>query len=107
MNPVYTAIERNEVISYLGRGWPPRSGEPSLTIPPDTGITDGAATVYPDEGRPGTTWWVVDSTIPQQDAGVPDEALAALLPGSVLGTAPNLNPGPDTPPIDTDSTYTD
>lgn len=98
MTPVYTGIDRDEVISYLGAAWPPRPGDTSLTIPPDTGITDGAATVYPVDGQPGTTWWVVDGAIPVQDAGTPDEALAALLPGSALGTIPNPEPG--TPPTD-------
>ena len=100
MNPVYTALDRDDVISYLGRCWPPTPGEPCLTIPPDAGITDGAATVYPVEGRPGTSWWVVDSTVNVQDAGTPDDALAALLPGSVLGTVPDPDPTTDTPPQD-------
>jgi hypothetical protein len=100
MNPVYTQLERDDVISYLGRCWPPTPGAPALTIPTDTGITDGAATVYPVDGQPGTSWWVVDYVICVQDAGTPDDALAALLPGSVLGTIPAPNPDPDTPPQD-------
>ncbi len=96
MNPVYTPMPRDEVISYLGPAWPPRPGTPYLTIPADAGITDGAVAVYPRPGRPGTSWWVVDSTVYQQDAGIPDETLAALIPGSVLGMVPD--PDPDAPP---------
>lgn len=98
MNPVYTRLDRDEVISYLGRAWPPRPGDPCVTIPPDAGLEDGAVAVYPVEGRPGTTWWVVDSTVYPQDAGTPDEALAALLPGSVLTAVPGPDPDTDTPP---------
>lgn len=98
MNPVYAPLDRDEVISYLGRCWPPVPGEPCLTVPASAGLTDGAATAYPVEGRPGMTWWVIDSAVYRQDAGTPDEALAALLPGSVLGSVPDSNPEPDTPP---------
>lgn len=97
-DPVYIALQHDDVVSYLGPAWPPTPGDPLLVIPPDASLTDGAAIVYPQEGRPGITWWVVDSTIPRQGAGTPDEALAALLPGSVLGTVLSPTPTPDTPP---------
>ncbi len=100
MNPIYTPMPHDEVISYLASTWPPRPNTACLTIPPDAGITDGAVAVYPVEGRPGTSWWVVDSTVYVQDAGTPDEALAALMPGSVLGMVPDPDPGPDNPPTD-------
>ncbi|WP_405554339.1 hypothetical protein [Streptomyces sp. NBC_01171] len=103
MNPIYTSLDRDEVISYLGRCWPPRPGDPCLTVPADAGLTDGAATVYPREGQPGMAWWVVDSTVYQQDAGTPDEALAALLPGSVLTTVPDPHPVLDGPPPTSDA----
>ncbi|MGW2210118.1 hypothetical protein [Streptomyces sp. NPDC001781] len=106
MTPIYSSLDRGEVISYLGRCWPPRAGEPCLSLPAEAGITDGAATVYPVEGRPGMAWWVVDGTVYQQDAGTPDEALAELLPGSVLGTVP-APATPDAPPVDSSSTTSD
>jgi hypothetical protein len=98
--PIYIALSRDDVISYLGRAWPPRPGQPCLTIADEAGITDGVAVVYPVDGQPGTCWWVVDRLIPTQDAGTPDEALAALLPGSVLGAIPSPGPDPDEPPQD-------
>ncbi|MGJ5895151.1 hypothetical protein ACSCBZ_24825 [Streptomyces niveiscabiei] len=94
-DPVYLPMDRDEVISYLAPSWPPRPDTAYLTLPEGT-VTDGAAIVYPTAGRPGTCWWVVDSTIPTQAAGVPDEALAELLPGSVLGVVPGDLA--DTPP---------
>lgn len=97
-DPIYVPIARDEVVSYLGRCWPPNPNDPCLTLPADAGMTDGGVVVYPQEGRPGTCWWVVDSTVYVQDAGTPDEALAALVPGSVLGTVPDPSPAPDTPP---------
>ncbi|MFD4572099.1 hypothetical protein ACFWNK_01790 [Streptomyces sp. NPDC058417] len=96
--PVFISMPRAEVVSYLSLAWPPQPGDPCLVVPPDAALTDGAAIVYPQEGRPGTCWWVVDSTIPRQDAGIPDEVLAGLLPGSVLGTVLSPLPTPDTPP---------
>jgi hypothetical protein len=95
-DPVFTPLDRDEVISYLGGIWPPQHDATTLTLPPDCGITDGAVAVYPTPGRPGITWWAVDSLIGPQSAGVPDDALVALLPGSVLNVpAP---PDPDEPP---------
>jgi hypothetical protein len=99
-DPIYIALAREDVVSYMGRAWPPRPGQPCLTVPAEAGVTDGAAVVYPVDGQPGTCWWLIDSVINVQDAGTPDEALAALLPGSVLGTVPSPNPIPDSPPQD-------
>lgn len=95
-DPVFTAMDRDEVIGYLGSAWPPPADAPLLTLPPGCGITDGAVAVYPRPGRPGRTWWAVDGSIPPQGAGTPDEALAALLPGSVLVVTPP--PPEDDPP---------
>lgn len=99
--PNYTPLDRDEVISYFGPAWPPTPDAPSLTVPPELIPTDGESTsgavgVYPTPGRPGTTWWAVDAVIWPQSAGAPDEALAELLPGSVL-TVP-APPDPDEPP---------
>lgn len=96
-DPIFTAMDRDEVITYLGASWPVPTDATVLTLPPDTGITDGAVAVYPLPGRPGQTWWAVDGQIPPQPAGTPDEALAALLPGSVLQTPPPPDDDP-TPP---------
>lgn len=93
--PVFTGLDRAEAISYLGGIWPPPADATTLVLPPDTGITDGAVAVYPVPGRPGVTWWAVDSLIGPQSAGVPDEELAALLPGSTLQVP--TTPGPDDP----------
>jgi hypothetical protein len=100
-DPIFTAMDRDEVISYLGSYWPVSAATPLLTLPPDCGITTGAAAVYPRPGRPGTTWWAVDGSIPPQGSGTPDEALAALLPGSVLILPP---PPSDDPPSSPPST---
>jgi hypothetical protein len=97
-DPVFTAMDRDEVIGYLGSYWPARGTDPALTLPPDCGITTGAVAVYPRPGRPGTTWWAVDGSITPQPAGTPDEALAALLPGSVLVLPPPAPPEDDPPP---------
>lgn len=100
--PVFTAMDRDEVIGYLGGVWPPPADAPTLLLPPDCGITCGAVAVYPIPGRPGRAWWAVDSLIGPQTAGTPDEALAALLPGSVLqGPAdpPDEPPPPPFPPF--------
>jgi hypothetical protein len=95
-DPVFTALPRDEVIGYLGGIWPPQQDAVTLALPPDCGITDGAVAVYPTPGRPGVTWWAVDSLIGPQAGRTPDEALADLLPGSVLqAPAP---PPPDSPP---------
>jgi hypothetical protein len=98
--PIYLALPREDVVSYMGSCWPLRPGEPLLTLAAEAGITDGAAIVYPAEGQPGTAWWVIDSAVPVQDAGTPDEALAAMLPGSTLGTVPSPHPTPHEPPQD-------
>jgi hypothetical protein len=97
---VYTPLDRAEVISYLTGSWPPVPGDPCLLLPETSGLVDGAVSVYPVEGEPGTTWWVVDATVYRQDAGTPDEALAALIPDSVLDTVPTADPPPDSPPSD-------
>ncbi|MGI3198441.1 hypothetical protein ACRJ4B_16125 [Streptomyces sp. GTA36] len=99
-DPIFLPIERADVISYMGPCWPPRIGEPCVTLPDTSGITDGAVCVYPQEGRPGYLWWVLDNTVYRQDAGVPGEALAELIPGATAGTVPdpNPNPIPDYPP---------
>lgn len=93
---VYLAMPRDEVIPYLGPKWPPAEGATVLRCPNQAGVTDGAVIVYQVEGKPGTTWWLVDGVIPPQDAGPVDEALAALIPESVLET-PEPAP-PPTPP---------
>lgn len=98
--PVYLQMDRDEVISYMTGCWPPVPGAPCLHLAEPSEVIDGAVVVYPVEGRPGTTWWVLDTTVYRQDAGVPDEALAALLPGSVLTTVLDPNPPPDTPPYE-------
>ncbi|MDX3074621.1 hypothetical protein [Streptomyces sp. MI02-7b] len=99
-DPAYYAIPRDEVLSYLAGSWPPVPGEPCLHLPPAAGITDGAVAVYPVEGRPGTTWWVVDSTVYRQDAGTPSGDLAALIPDALLDTVPTAAQPPDAPPAD-------
>jgi hypothetical protein len=97
--PVYTALDRDEVIGYLAGVWPPAADAPTLALPPDCGITCGAVAVYLVPGRPGVTWWAVDGLIGPQSGRTPDEALAALLPGSVL-QPPVLPPVDDpTPPL--------
>ncbi|MFF9124357.1 hypothetical protein ACF09J_13785 [Streptomyces sp. NPDC014889] len=96
-DPIYLLLERTDVISYMGRGYPPRPGTPCLVLPPEAELTDGAVCVYPELGRPGYTWWVLDSTVYVQDAGTPDEALAGLIPGSVLQHVPDPNPDPQPP----------
>lgn len=101
-DPIFTALDRDEVIGYLGGIWPPQQDATTLTLPPDCGITDGAVAVYPRPGRPGVTWWAVDSLIGPQGAGTPDEALAELLPGSVLNVPadqPTAPPPPPSPPF--------
>lgn len=96
---VFTPLGREEVIVYLGAAWPAPDGSPLLRLPDDAGMTDGAVSVYPNPGQPGTAWWAVDSVIPPQAAGIPDEALAALIPGSVLiADAPVTDPGPPPEP---------
>ncbi|MEU7381550.1 hypothetical protein AB0A91_16410 [Streptomyces sp. NPDC042207] len=95
--PIYLVLERADVVSYMGRGYPPRPGAPRLVLPPEAELTDGAVCVYPEPGRPGYTWWVLESTVYVQDAGTPDEALAALIPGSVLGSVPDPDPNPQPP----------
>ncbi|WNI15575.1 hypothetical protein [Actinacidiphila sp. ITFR-21] len=98
--PVFTPFNRDEVIRYLGPFWPPRNNRPSLTLPPDATGTDGepfttgAVAVWPVPGRPGQTWWAVDGSVPTQPAGAPDQALADMVPGSVL-----VVPPPDSPPF--------
>lgn len=93
---VYVSMPRGQVIPYLGPAWPPAEGSTVLRCPAPAGGTDGAVIVYETEGMPGTTWWLVDSVIPPQDAGPVGEQLAALIPESVLETVPTTPP--DTPP---------
>lgn len=97
-DPVFTEMDRDEVISYLGTAWPTRPDAATLTLPPDCGITTGAVAVYPTPGRPGLTWWAVDGQIAPQSAGVPDQALADLLPGSVLHLPDPPSPEIPSPP---------
>lgn len=92
--PIYTPFDRDEVTRNLGPAWPAPPTAALLTLPPDALDTNGnpfatgAVAVFPVPGRPGRTWWAVDSQIPPQQAGTPDDALAAMLPGSVLQTPP-------------------
>lgn len=94
---VFTPLDREQVIAYLGDAWPVPDGTTLLRLPAD-GMTDGAVSVYPVPGQPGTAWWAVDSVIPPQAAGIPDEALAALIPGSVLTVIADPGPPPEPPP---------
>jgi hypothetical protein len=101
MTIVYVQLPREDVIPYLGPNWPPEAGVTVLRCPNPAGVTDGAVVVYTTPGRPGTTWWLVDSVIPPQDAGPVDEALAALIPESVLevlDSEPVEEPAPPTEP---------
>lgn len=93
--PVYTELPRDEVTVALGPYWPVPASAPHLVLPPDAPLVDGAVAVYPRPGRPGVTWWALDAAIPPQPSGTPDEALAALLPGSALVLP---DPPPDIPP---------
>lgn len=99
-DPAYTPYDRTEVIGYLGTAWPAPATATLLVLPVDTVGPDftGAVAVWPVPGRPGTTWWAVDGVVPPQLTGTPDEALAALLPGSVLQTPPPPD-GDPTPPL--------
>lgn len=98
--PVYTPIDRDEVITYLGPAWPVPATATTLTLAPGTvgadgqPFTDGAVAVFPLPAQPGRTWWCVDGSIPPQSTGTPDQALADLLPGSTLV----VPPPPDTDP---------
>ncbi|MFD1832405.1 hypothetical protein ACFSJS_22555 [Streptomyces desertarenae] len=98
MNTFYMAMSRDYVLQQLAHHWPPTPGTPILRLADDVQITDGAAVVYPQPGQPGYSWWVVDRTIPRQEAGTPSEELAALLPGSVLETVPEAEPEPEPEP---------
>lgn len=98
MSVVYVPMPRDTVLSYLGPSWPPAPAALLLRVPESAAVTDGAVNVYEFEGRPGVTWWLVDGAIPPQDAGPVDEALAALVPGSVL-VEQEPPPEPETPPI--------
>lgn len=100
MSPVYVPMPRANVITWLGPAYPPRPGAPLLRVPESAGVTDGGVAVYPVDGQPGVLWWLVDSCIYPQDAGPVDETLAALVPGSHLGTVPG-DDAPDSPPVDT------
>lgn len=93
---VYVPMPREQVLPYLGPAWPPAAGSTVLRCPTPAGVTDGAVIVYEVDGMPGTTWWLVDSVIPPQDAGPVGEQLAALIPESALETVPT--PDPETPP---------
>lgn len=93
-DPIFTEMDHNEVTDMLGTYWPVPNTATTLTLPPDCGITTGSVAVYPVPGRPGRTWWAVNGSIPPQAAGVPGQALADLLPGSVLVIP---DPPPDHP----------
>lgn len=101
--PVFTTYDRDEVIRYMGPTWPVPATATTLTLPADaidsTGqpFTTGAVAVWPTPGRPGQTWWAVDGSVPPQPAGTPGDALAALVPGSVLVVPPPPEENP-TPP---------
>ncbi|KRV48783.1 hypothetical protein AQ490_23210 [Wenjunlia vitaminophila] len=86
-DPSYVSMDRGDVLAVLGRQyWPPETGDPELRLPDAAGIDCGAVGVYPVEGQPGYLWWVLDACVYRQAQGTPDEALAALIPGSVLGS---------------------
>ncbi|MEU6496446.1 MULTISPECIES: hypothetical protein [unclassified Streptomyces] len=94
---IYTPMSRDEVLSYLGPHWPALAGATVLRITTIADVTDGALSVYPAEGEPGTTWWVVDGLVVPQDAGPPPD-----LPGEVPETVPESSS--DIPPITHDIT---
>lgn len=98
MTVAYVQLPRDEVLPYLGPNWPPAPGTTVLRCPTPAGVTDGAVIVYGSPGRPGTTWWLIDSVIPPQDAGLVGEQLAALIPESLLETLPAEDPEPPPPP---------
>ncbi|TJZ55613.1 hypothetical protein FCH28_09750 [Streptomyces piniterrae] len=97
MPPIYVPLDRDEVVRCLGNRLPPRVGRPVLRVPTDAEVQTGGVCVFPIEGRPGYLYYLLDGLIVEQDAGPVDEALAALIPGSVLETVPGDIP-PETPP---------
>lgn len=95
---VYTPMPRDEVLASLGAYWPAPPGSVLLRLPADEAMTDGAVSVYPVPGRPGTAWLAIDAVIPPQAAGAPDDALVALIPGSTLDVVGGMDPPPESPP---------
>lgn len=89
MTVAYMPLPREEVLASLGAAWPAPVGAVLVRIPQYSEVTDGAVVIYVIEGRPGTTWWVVDGVIPPQGAGAGGEELAALIPDSVVEVVPD------------------
>ncbi|MEU7431088.1 hypothetical protein AB0B07_09555 [Streptomyces sioyaensis] len=97
MPPIFVPLDRDEVVRCLGDRLPPRVGWPVLRVPTDAEVQTGGVCVFPREGQPGWLFYLLDGLIAEQDAGAVDEALAALIPGSVLETVPGDIP-PESPP---------
>lgn len=98
-DPSFTEFPQDEVVTYLSRWWPIPNNATLLLLDTDHTAFTGAVGVYPVPGRPGTTWWAVDGVIPPQPIGTPTQALAAMLPGSVLQTPPPPPAGDPSPPL--------
>ncbi|MFF8447874.1 hypothetical protein ACF06Q_09255 [Streptomyces leeuwenhoekii] len=95
MTVMYTQMPREDVVSYLGRAWPP---QPGTTVERVRFLSDVAAGgVSVQVSGPGRTWWVVDGLIVPQDAGPLPE-----LEGDELITLPPAEE-PEAPPM-TDAT---
>lgn len=101
-DPIYVPLDHDEVVRCLGNRIPARTGRPFLRAPADAEVQTGGVCVFPTEGQPGWLFYLLDGCIYEQDAGPVDEALAALIPGSVLETVPGDIP-PETPPTNSPS----
>lgn len=74
-DPAYGAMPHDQVAAQLGSSYPPAPGAQCLAI---TAITDGWVAVYPVDGQPGKSFWVIDSYVPPQ-TGCDLDWLAAQL----------------------------
>ncbi|RMB85623.1 hypothetical protein [Streptomyces shenzhenensis] len=92
MKITHTPMARAEVIAVLGPHWPPLPGATVARISALVAVDHGAVAVHDADGRPGTTWWVIDGLIVPQDAGPPPQ-----LPGIAPETIPV--PEPAAPPL--------
>lgn len=97
MRITHVAMDREDAVAALGRHWPPQPGATVARIGLTVDIAHGAVAVHDTHDQPGTTWWVVDGLIPDQDAGS-----APVLPGCPLVTVEETAPAspPPTPALD-------
>lgn len=101
MTVMFTEMPREDVVSYLGRSYPPAAGSTVERVRFLSETAAGGVSVQ-SGSQPGTTWWVVDGVIVPQDAGPLPE-----LEGDELITLPPEEPEtpPTTPETSTASTF--